>query len=281
MAYLFTWNNEHCIIVCNLMEEFEMKDLGHITYFLDIEFQKTNKGLLMQKRRYALEILKKFELKHCNSTTTPEEPRLQQSKEEDEKWVDLTQYRRLIGSLRYSCNTRPNLVCSVGIVSRFMEKPKMSHLLNSKLSLGTSKDQWIVASCFKHLTREKAANYTNTLTLIGMVSKIIENQLQCTSLCVEKQQFLGAQGRSQLWHYHHTNLNKLQHLCMFVKLCAWWFWYKKCVMRSVMRWHWRLTMCWINLAKYSIAHGRYNHIEVKFYYLREQLFEWRLKLEHC
>lgn len=73
-----------------------MKNLGHITYFLGIEFQKTSKGLLMHQKRYALEILKKFEMEQCNAAITHAEPRLQLSKEDDEKVVDLTQYRRLI-----------------------------------------------------------------------------------------------------------------------------------------------------------------------------------------
>ncbi|MCI48405.1 cationic amino acid transporter 1-like, partial [Trifolium medium] len=37
----------------------------------------------------------------------------------------------------------------------------------------------------------------------------------------------------------------------------------------------------INLAKNPIAHGRSKHIEMKFHYLREQVSNGTLKLEHC
>ncbi|XP_050908443.1 secreted RxLR effector protein 161-like [Lathyrus oleraceus] len=67
-------------------------------------------------------------MEHCNASITPAEPRLQLSKNEDEQDVDLIQYRRLIGSLRYLCNTRPNLAFSVGIMSKFMGRPKVYHL---------------------------------------------------------------------------------------------------------------------------------------------------------
>src|SRR3954469_19267405 len=67
-------------------------------------------------------------MEHCNTSITPTEARLQLSKSEDEQDVDPTQYRRLIGSLRYLCNTRPDLAFSVGIASRFMERPKISHM---------------------------------------------------------------------------------------------------------------------------------------------------------
>ncbi|XP_058742542.1 uncharacterized mitochondrial protein AtMg00810-like [Vicia villosa] len=111
-----------------LMKEFEMSDLDIITYFLGVEFHKSKRGVLMHQRRYAIEILKKFDMEHCNVSITPVEPRLQLSKHEEEKNVDPTKYRRLIGSLYYLCNTRPDLAFSVGIASRFIERLKESHL---------------------------------------------------------------------------------------------------------------------------------------------------------
>lgn len=57
-----------------LMKEFEMTDLDLMTYFLCIEFYKSKKGLLMHQSRHALEILKKFEIEHCNVAITPNEP---------------------------------------------------------------------------------------------------------------------------------------------------------------------------------------------------------------
>lgn len=53
-----------------------MTDLGLMTYFLGIEFHKSEKGLLMHQMRYSLEILKKFEMEHCKVKTTYAEPRL-------------------------------------------------------------------------------------------------------------------------------------------------------------------------------------------------------------
>jgi hypothetical protein len=41
--------------------------------------------------------------------------------------VDATQYRRLVGSLRYLTHTRSDLAFSVGYVSRFMQRPTTEH----------------------------------------------------------------------------------------------------------------------------------------------------------
>lgn len=102
------------------MKEFEMTGLCCMTYFLGIEFHKSKKGLLMRQRRYALEILKKYEMEHCNMAITSAEPRLQMSKSEHEQDVNPTQYQRLIEFLHYLFNIRPDLAFSVGIVSRFI-----------------------------------------------------------------------------------------------------------------------------------------------------------------
>ncbi|CAJ2633078.1 unnamed protein product [Trifolium pratense] len=131
---LITGSNESYIseLKGDLKEEFEMTDLGLMTYFLGIEFLRNEQGILMHQTRYASEILKKFEMDKCNVALSPTEPRSQLTKCAEEGDVDPTFYRKLIGSLRYLCNTRPDLAYSVGIASRFMERPKGSHLIAVK-----------------------------------------------------------------------------------------------------------------------------------------------------
>jgi len=46
--------------------------------------------------------------------------------------VDATKYCSLIGSLRYLCNSRPDLAYAVGYLSRFMEAPRQEHLVAVK-----------------------------------------------------------------------------------------------------------------------------------------------------
>jgi hypothetical protein len=55
------------------------------------------------------------------------EPRLNLSKRSKAPAVDATEYRSVVGSLRYLVNTRPDLAYSVGIVSRYMEAPITEH----------------------------------------------------------------------------------------------------------------------------------------------------------
>ncbi|CAM8968524.1 unnamed protein product [Rhodiola kirilowii] len=53
-------------------------------------------------------------------------------KEGTGEFVNPTYFKSIVGSLRYLTSTRPDIVYGVGIISRFMEQPKQSHLLVAK-----------------------------------------------------------------------------------------------------------------------------------------------------
>jgi len=62
-----------------------------------------------------------------NRVSTPMELDTKLSKNGEGDRVDASKYQSLIGSLRYLTNTRPDLMLSVGITSRFIEEPRYSH----------------------------------------------------------------------------------------------------------------------------------------------------------
>ena len=59
---LFQTGNEKQIIDCKkkLAEEFKMKDLGLIHYFLRFEMWKSSEGIFLNQGKYPVEILKKI-----------------------------------------------------------------------------------------------------------------------------------------------------------------------------------------------------------------------------
>ncbi|CAN1317734.1 Retrovirus-related Pol polyprotein from transposon RE1, partial [Linum perenne] len=95
---------------------------------LGIEVNQYGQDILLRQSAYELRILEKFSLVKCNSTQTLIEPRLKFSKGSTCPLVHTTNYRSIVGSMRYLVHTRPDICYVVGTVSRYMEKPTIEHL---------------------------------------------------------------------------------------------------------------------------------------------------------
>lgn len=110
-----------------MMKEFEMTDLGKLTYFLGMEFTEISEGLVMHQMKYASDILKRFKMVSCNPSSSTVETNLKLMVNEDP-----TLFKQIVGSQRYMCNIIPDIAYAVGIISRFMGEPRASHLLAAK-----------------------------------------------------------------------------------------------------------------------------------------------------
>ena len=76
-----------------LKSEFEMTDLGILSYFLGFEFAYTEKGIFMRQKKYISEVLKKFRMMVCKPVETPAELNVKLVKSEEESSVDGTMFR--------------------------------------------------------------------------------------------------------------------------------------------------------------------------------------------
>lgn len=107
--------------------EFDMSDLGKLSYYLGIEVEQGSGYIELKQTAYAKKILDKAGLVECNPIKCPMESRVQLDKYEHGKAVDSTKYKSMVGGLRYLVHTRPDISYAVGIVSRFMERPTVVH----------------------------------------------------------------------------------------------------------------------------------------------------------
>lgn len=118
-------------LINNFKEEmatrFEMSDLGRLTYYLGIEVIQHQHGITLSQRSYAMKILEGAGMKDCNPVQTPMDSGVKLSRAEEEKDIDATAYRRVVGCLHYLLHTRPDLSYCVGVLSRLMQQPKESH----------------------------------------------------------------------------------------------------------------------------------------------------------
>ncbi|GAU32293.1 hypothetical protein TSUD_63100 [Trifolium subterraneum] len=232
--------------------------------------------------RSIADVLKRFHMEHCNEAETPMEANLKLSKGEDEQAVDATLFKQVVGSLRFICNTRPDINYAVGYVSRFMSNPKASHMVaakrilrylkgtqdfdlafptsnkESKIELeGFSDSDW----CGDKEDRRSTSGYWFRFknSLISWSSR--KQSIVALSSC-EAEYVAAAQAACQaVW---------LESLLDELKIK-----YVKPVKLNVD------NKSAISLARNPIAHGRSKHIETKYHFLRDQVSKEKLTVEYC
>ncbi|XP_060964985.1 retrovirus-related Pol polyprotein from transposon RE2 [Cannabis sativa] len=105
-------------------EEFEIKDLGPLKYFLGMEFARSKEGIFVSQRKYVLDLLNETGMMGCKPAETPSEPNVKLQAVEDLKSVkDKELYQRLVERLINLSHTRPDIAFSVSMVSQFMHSP--------------------------------------------------------------------------------------------------------------------------------------------------------------
>ncbi|XP_049367923.1 uncharacterized mitochondrial protein AtMg00810-like [Solanum verrucosum] len=115
-----------------MMQIFEMTDLGLMTYFLGMEIKPSKSEVFICQKKYAKEILKKFQMEECKSMSTPMNKKEKLCKEDGADKVDKGYYRSLIGCLMYLTATRPDILFVVSLLSRFMHCASEMHLRVAK-----------------------------------------------------------------------------------------------------------------------------------------------------
>ena len=118
---------EICHMKSQLATSFDMKDLGDLHYFLEIEVINTPEGILSSQRHYVLSMLFKLGMIDCKSISTPLDKNMKLRRDSGEA-CDPTRFRQIVGSTIYLTITRSDLSYPVFLISQFMSQPKVEHL---------------------------------------------------------------------------------------------------------------------------------------------------------
>jgi len=110
-----------------LLQQFHIKDLGDLKYFLGIEFSRSKAGMYMSQRKYALDILQDIGLTGARSNKFRMGQYLKLTQDDVELLKDLVKYRRLVGRLIYLTVTRPDITFFIRTLSQYIQALRKPH----------------------------------------------------------------------------------------------------------------------------------------------------------
>nr|XP_020201552.1 uncharacterized mitochondrial protein AtMg00810-like [Aegilops tauschii subsp. strangulata] len=114
-------------ITLRLHDEFAIKDLGALHYFLGIEVVRRPDGFFLHQQKYAHELLERAGMLNCHPVATPIDTKAKVSALEGSPASDAPFYQSIVGAHQYLTLTRPDLQYAVQQVCLHMHAPRDSH----------------------------------------------------------------------------------------------------------------------------------------------------------
>ena len=108
-------------------QQFEMKDLGHLSYFLGLEITRCTDGLYITQAKYASELLSQAGLTDSETVDTPVLLNAHLTPSGGKPLSNPSLYRRLVSSLVYLTVTRLDISYAVHQVSQYLFAPRSTH----------------------------------------------------------------------------------------------------------------------------------------------------------
>jgi len=206
-------------------------------------------------------------MEECNPVTTPTEFGVRLTIAEEGKKVNSTLYKHIVGSLMYLTTTRPDIMFSVCLISRYMENPTETHLFAAKRILRYLQGTRYLGLFYKKGERSTLIGFTDSdfvgdqddrkstsghVFLLGStsVSWLSKKQLIVTLSTTEAEFVVATSCACQA-----ILLKKILGELQFVQEEAIVIY---CDNNSA-----------IKLSQNPVLHGRSKHINVKYHYLRE------------
>jgi hypothetical protein len=119
-------------VIQALKQEFAMKDLGPLNFFLGVAVHRHKDTLFLSQRQYILNILERHGMSDCKPCSTPVDTCAKVSADAGPPVADQTAYRSLAGALQYLTFTRPDIAYVVQQICLHMHAPREGHLVAAK-----------------------------------------------------------------------------------------------------------------------------------------------------
>ncbi|GAA0187158.1 transmembrane signal receptor [Lithospermum erythrorhizon] len=115
-----------------LNDEFSLKDLGKLNYFLNIAITHHACDLFISQHKYAEPVISRADMSSCKPSTTPIDTKSKLGASSSTPCEDPFLFRRLAGAFQYLTFTRPDISYAVQQICLFMQAPMTNHMLALK-----------------------------------------------------------------------------------------------------------------------------------------------------
>jgi hypothetical protein len=208
-------------------------------------------------------------MEECNKVCSPIVPGSKLVKDENDKAIDATEYKRMIGCLMYLLATRPDLTFSVCLATRYMERPTEMHLATAKHILRNLKGTLSFGMMYR-------SNYGQELTVQGWTYSDYAGDYddrKSTSGYVFAMGYSVVCWSSKKQPIVTLSTTEVEFVAAASSAC-------QCIwLRNVLaHLHLNQSTCTtincdnsssIKLSKNPILHGRCKHIDVRYHFLRD------------
>ncbi|XP_058004738.1 retrovirus-related Pol polyprotein from transposon RE1 isoform X1 [Hevea brasiliensis] len=253
-----------------MVAEFEMTDLGLMSYFLGLEVKQCDAEIFISQEKYVNDLLKKFMMKDCNPVKTPMITNHKYSLDDGEENADFQVYRNLVGSLLYLTNSCLDILQATGLLSRFMQNPSKIHYGAAKRVLRYLKGTCSYGLWYSNTNNFKFCRFSNSdwagsiddhKSTTGYLFKLRSNAI---SWCSKEQP--------------STALSSSEVACQTI-------WLRRIL--GDMKLHQKeatTIFCdnqsTIAMTKNPIHHSHARHIDTRHHFIRELVVEGSITIEH-
>ncbi|XP_062173574.1 uncharacterized protein LOC133879040 [Alnus glutinosa] len=119
-------------LISTLQQEFPLKDLGPLGFFLGIEATRIAAGLHLCQAKYISDLLHRVQMQGAKPSTSPCSSSTKLSKFDGVPLSDPSEYSHVVGSLQYCTLTRPEIAFVVNQLCQHLQTPTTAHWTAAK-----------------------------------------------------------------------------------------------------------------------------------------------------
>lgn len=260
-----------------LTKQFSMTDLGEMTGILGVNVVQSEEGVSLDQEAYLEKVLKIFGMSQCRPISTPAIFEKESTSQESSSSVDQKEYRKAVGSLLYlSKSTRPDITFAVNQVAQKVENPTQSDWIKlkrifrylrgtSKLALTYSRKDFKIsgysdASYAMNEDRKSTSGYAFMTNGACITWRSKKQPITTTSSMEAEFVALSSAVKEALWirKLNIELLNDTEAVEVFED-----------------------NQACIRFSHDFIHSDRTKHIDVRYYFVRENVEEKKIKLTYC